>query len=59
MGVVRCFRGMLWRHEPYPDDPENEIPIGDCQKCDGLGCDEIDRRFAAARNVTPSHRPDD
>lgn len=51
-GEIRCFQGSLWRHDPQPDDPELETRVGDCLHCDGLGCEEIDRRAAAAKNVT-------
>jgi hypothetical protein len=52
-GNIRCFEGSLWRHDPQPDDPELETRVGKCQDCDGIGCDELDRRFRAAKDVTP------
>jgi hypothetical protein len=51
-GDIRCFKGDLWRHDPQADDPELETHLGRCPDCDGLGCDEIDRRAGAARDVT-------
>lgn len=55
-GDIRCFQGKLWRHEPQQDDPEFETCVGDCPHCDGIGCDELDRRVAAAKDVTPQPR---
>ena len=51
-GDIRCVDGDLWRHVPEHDDPECEVYAGRCKECDGIGCDEIERRAASAKNVT-------
>ena len=53
-GDIRCVEGWLWRHDPQHDDPELETRVGRCQECEGVGCDEIDRRFKSAKLV---HQP--
>lgn len=53
-GDKRCIDGRLYRHDPQHDDPYLETDIGKCPECDGVGCEELERRnkseaeFAAA-----------
>lgn len=35
----RCVDGRVMRHDPQPDDPSLETDIGECEACEGEGCD--------------------
>ena len=35
----RCVEGRKMRHAPQPDDPDLEMDMGQCEDCDGEGCD--------------------
>jgi hypothetical protein len=37
----RCVDGRVMRHDPQHDDPYLETDIGECDDCDGKGCDVI------------------
>ena len=41
-GDYRCEDGRMMRHDPQPDDPYLETDIGQCETCDGKGCDQPD-----------------
>lgn len=34
----RCVDGRIMRHDPQPDDPGLETDIGECDACEGEGC---------------------
>jgi hypothetical protein len=36
---TRCVDGRTFRHDPMPDDPDLETDIGQCEECNGAGCD--------------------
>lgn len=37
----RCIDGRVFRHRPFPDDPDYEHDIGECPAdCCGMGCSE-------------------
>lgn len=37
----RCVDGRVMRHDPQHDDPELETDIGQCEECEGRGCDIV------------------
>lgn len=37
--TTRCLDGRTMRHDPQPDDPSLETDIGQCEECDGDGCE--------------------
>jgi hypothetical protein len=39
---IRCVEGRAMRHDPQPDDPYLETDIGECEECEGEGCQECD-----------------
>jgi hypothetical protein len=43
---VRCIDGRLFRHECLHDDPYFEMDIGECEECDGIGCEQVHREAA-------------
>ncbi len=40
-GDIRCVEGRSMRHDPQYDDPDLETDIGECDLCNGVGCDNI------------------
>jgi hypothetical protein len=38
---TRCIEGRTMRHDPQHDDPDLETDIGQCEECEGRGCDVI------------------
>lgn len=36
----RCVEGRRMRHDPQPDDPYLETDRGQCEECDGKGCEQ-------------------
>lgn len=48
-GDLRCIDGRLWRHCPFPDDPDYESDVGQCPDCSGDGCGEpVEKRRRSA-----------
>ena len=43
---LRCVDGTLYRHVPQHDDPDFEIAAGQCEECEGAGCDRLHRQEA-------------
>lgn len=37
----RCVDGRVMRHDPQHDDPYLETDIGQCEECEGGGCDTV------------------
>lgn len=37
---TRCIDGRLMRHDPQYDDPHLETDIGQCEECEGQGCED-------------------
>jgi hypothetical protein len=38
-----CVDGRAMRHDPQPDDPYLQTDVGPCEKCDGKGCDNLEK----------------
>lgn len=43
---IRCIDGRNFRHAPMHDDPYLEIDAGECEECEGAGCDLMHRQAA-------------
>ena len=43
---TRCIDGRIFRHDSQHDDPDLETDIGQCQECEGKGCDRLHREAA-------------
>jgi hypothetical protein len=41
-GDLHCIEGRLYRHDPWPDDPDLETNVGQCPDCSGDGCGDDD-----------------
>lgn len=54
MTNYRCDGGTLYRHDPFPTDPDFEIVVGICPDCHGAGCE-----FLAGRDEEPGPHPDE
>jgi hypothetical protein len=50
----RCDGGTLYRHDPFPTDPDFEIAVGICQDCHGAGCE-----FLQGRDEETEPNPDE
>ena len=52
----RCIAGRMFRHTPFPDDPELETDVGPCPDWPGCGChDDLPEQRDGARD--PWHSP--
>lgn len=40
-GSQRCIDGRVMRRDPQRDDPYLETDIGECEECDGYGCERL------------------
>lgn len=36
--TTRCVDGVIYRHRPFPDDPDYEHDVGACPHLDADGC---------------------
>jgi hypothetical protein len=50
-GHIRCVDGRLMRHDPQHDDPDLETDRGQCEQCEGFGCDTIDALIEAMEDA--------
>jgi hypothetical protein len=46
---IRCVQGRTMRRDPQPDDPNLETDIGQCEECDGDGCERAPAEFPSDR----------
>ena len=42
---TRCVEGRTFRHDPQHDDPDLETDIGQCEECEGRGCEAEEEDF--------------
>jgi len=41
--TYRCVDGRKMRHDPQPDDPHLETDVGQCENCEGAGCENVEK----------------